>query len=98
MPSKFNSADKCTRPVTVAELFEPSNIWFKPHKEFDQPGIPVFEIMAYTDYANEITLLATESEDTKPNHGSASQLNQNPEKIEKGPKHVKKATDSAKDK
>ena len=42
VPSKFNSADKGTRPVTVAELFEPSNIWFRTHREFDQPGIPVF--------------------------------------------------------
>lgn len=45
--------------------------------------------MAYTDYAKEVALPATESDATNLKNESASELIQNPEKVKKVPKYMR---------
>ena len=61
VPSQFNSADNLTREKTVQEVFDENSTWFKPHKNFNQDGVPHFERIQWKK-VRESTLLTAEEE------------------------------------
>ena len=61
VPSQFKSADNLTREKTVQEVFDENLTWFKPHKNFNQDGVPHFERIQWKK-VRESTLLTAEEE------------------------------------